>query len=235
MKLRRRLLYLFARPLLKSLLNVLWLTCKVKTIRGDEHAERIIRNGKPVIPCYWHQHHIFGLWYMLRLRKRGLKVGFLISPSRDGEIPAKIIESWGIRAIRGSSNRTGARALKELYEVITREGISPVNTSDGPTGPIHKFKPGAIMLAQMSGAPILPISWSASRYWRLASWDRFIIPKPFARITIAVGEPRFIERKFGMTELEPIQLELEQTLQALTRNAELTLKNIPDSQYAEEQ
>jgi len=224
MKLRRRLLYLFAKPLLKTLLNVLWLTCRVKTVIGEEHARQIINNGKPVIPCYWHQHHIFGLWYMLQLRKRGLKVGFLISPSRDGEVPAKIAESWGLRAIRGSSNRTGARALKELYEIITKEGISPVNTSDGPTGPIHKFKPGAIMLSQMSGAPILPISWAASRYWQLSSWDRFIIPKPFSRIAIAVGEPRYVDRQLGIAELEPIQYELEQTLQTLGQNASTALK-----------
>lgn len=219
MKLRRRLLYLFAKPLLKGLMKVLWLTCRVKAVIGEEHAEQILADGKPVIPCYWHQHHIFGIWYMLQLRKRGLKVGVLISPSRDGEVPAKIAESWGLRPIRGSSHRTGARALKELYEIITREGISPVNTSDGPTGPIHKFKPGAIMLSQMSGAPILPIAWAADRYWQLNSWDRFIIPKPFARIVLAVGEPRHVERQLGMTELAPIQEELEQTLQQLVKAA----------------
>lgn len=223
MKLRRRLLYRFAKPLLKGLLRGLWLTCRVKTVLGAEHTEQILREGTAVIPCYWHQHHIFGLWYMLQLRKQGLKVGFLISPSRDGEVPAQIAESWGLRAIRGSSNRTGARALKELYEIITREGISPVNTSDGPTGPLHKFKPGAIMLSQMSGAPILPVSWAASRYWQLGSWDRFIIPKPFARVVIAVGEPRHIDRQLGMTELEPIQHELEQTLQTLADEAQQAL------------
>ena len=224
MKLRRRLLSLFAKPLLKGLMNILWLTCRVKTVIGEENAERILADAKPVIPCYWHQHHIFGIWYMLQLRRHGLRVGFLISPSRDGEVPAKIAESWGLWAIRGSSHRTGARALKELYELITKEDISPVNTSDGPTGPIHKFKPGAIMLAQMSGAPILPLSWAADRYWQLSSWDRFIIPKPFSRIVIAVGEPRHIDRQLGMTELEPVQLELEQTLQDLTRTAEQALQ-----------
>jgi lysophospholipid acyltransferase (LPLAT)-like uncharacterized protein len=223
MKFRRRLIYLFAKPLIKGLLNTLWLTCRVKTVIGTEYADQILAASNPVIPCYWHQHHIFGIWYMLQLRKRGLKVGFLISPSRDGEVPAKIAESWGLRAIRGSSNRTGARALKELYELITREGISPVNTSDGPTGPIHKFKPGAIMLAQMSGAPILPLSWAADRYWQLSSWDRFIIPKPFARIVISVGESRYIDRQLGMTELEPIQHELEETLKRLQQEAEASL------------
>jgi hypothetical protein len=223
MKFRRRLLYLFAKPLIKGLLNTLWLTCRVKTVIGNEYADQILAAGNPVIPCYWHQHHIFGIWYMLQLRKRGLKVGFLISPSRDGEVPAKIAESWGLRAIRGSSNRTGARALKELYELITRDGISPVNTSDGPTGPLHKFKPGAIMLAQMSGAPILPLSWAADRYWQLSSWDRFIIPKPFAKIVLNVGEPRHIDRQLGMTELEPIQHELEETLKRLQQEAEASL------------
>jgi hypothetical protein len=80
------------------------------------------------------------------------------------------------------------------------------------------------MLSQMSGAPILPISWSASRYWQLSSWDRFIIPKPFSRVAIAVGEPRYVDRQLGITELEPIQHELEQTLQSLEQRASETLK-----------
>lgn len=219
----RKVLPKIAKPLLKGLLNILWLTCRVKTVLGDEHAEKVIKDGKPVIPCYWHQNHMFGIYYMLQLRKRGLKLGFLISPSRDGEVPAQIAESWGLRAIRGSSNRTGAKALKELYELITKEGISPVNTSDGPTGPIHKFKPGALMLAQMTGAPILPVSYSASSYWELKSWDKFIIPKPFSTVVIAVGEPRYVEKGIGMMEMEPVQKEMEDTLNNLAEQAKQAL------------
>ena len=219
-KWRRPIISIIAKPVLKGMLHTLWLTCRVKQIIGDEQANALISDDITMIPCYWHQDLMFGIYYMLQLRKRGLKVGFLISPSRDGEVPAQIVESWGLTAIRGSSNRTGARALRDLYQLISKERISPVNTSDGPTGPIHKFKPGAIMLAQMTGAPILPVTYAANRYWQLKSWDKFIIPKPFSTIAIAVGEPRYIGKELALDELAPIQQELEQTLSNLRQQAE---------------
>ena len=95
---------------------------------------------------------------------------------------------WAGRVIRGSSTHTGARALRDYYTALTKEKVSPVLTPDGPRGPRFKFKPGALLLAQMSGRPILPMAYAASRAW-LVKWDKFVIPKPFARIVIAIGEP----------------------------------------------
>ena len=147
---KRRITYAVFRPLLKLFLYFLWTTCRVKTIVNDEKAQQLIDKGKPIIPCYWHQMHIFGLWYMKKLAKRGLNVGFLISPSVDGEIPAQIIQGWGMTAIRGSSTRTGAKALRDMYNTIVKDKVSPLTTSDGPTGPIHEFKSGAVTLAQLT-------------------------------------------------------------------------------------
>lgn len=212
---KRKLSYSLLRPIVKLFISSFWWTCRVDKIIGDEHALKLIAKGDPLIPCYWHQMHIFGAWYMRKLQKRGLKIGFLISPSVDGEISAKLVQSWGAVAIRGSSNRTGARALKDMYNTIIKNKVSPVTTSDGPTGPVHEFKQGAVMLAQLTQAPMLPIAYAASRYWELKTWDKFIIPKPFSRIVIAIGEPHNIAKKLSAEEMEEERIKMEKDMNDL--------------------
>lgn len=187
--------------LVRALLNIIWKTCKVVKIEGEHHLETLINTKQPFIPVYWHQNHVYGAYLMLKLKKRGVNIGFLISPSVDGDMSAKIAESWGTVAVRGSSTRTGAKALRDLYQAMTKDNISPVNTSDGPTGPIHVFKPGAIMLAQLTKSELVPISYAASKYWQLKSWDKFIIPKPFAKIVITVGKPVTVDKTLSADEL----------------------------------
>lgn len=220
---KRKLGYSIIRPIVKLFITSFWWTCRVEKIIGDKHAITLIEKGEPIIPCYWHQMHIFGSWYMRKLQKRGLKIGFLISPSVDGEVPAKIIESWGAVAIRGSSNKTGARALKDMYNTITKDKVSPVTTSDGPTGPVHEFKQGAIMLAQLTQSPMLPIAYMASRYWELKTWDKFIIPKPFSRIVIAVGEPHSVDKKANAAKLEEERIRMETDMNNLSDVAKSAL------------
>lgn len=219
----RQLGYTIARPVLTLVLQAFWRSCRVEKIVGDEYAHSLIADGDPIIPCYWHQMHIFGAWYMRLLQQRGLTIGFLVSPSVDGEMPAKIVESWGAVAIRGSSNRTGARALKDMYHTITRERVSPVTTSDGPKGPVRYFKPGAVMLAQLTQSPMLPVAYAASSYWQLKTWDEFIIPKPFSRIVIAVGKPQLVKKKASAEELEQARSRMEESLNQLSELAHTSL------------
>jgi lysophospholipid acyltransferase (LPLAT)-like uncharacterized protein len=212
---QRNLGYAIIRPILQGVLTLFWWTCRVEKILGDERAQTLIDAGEPIIPCYWHQMHIFGSWYMRQLQKRGLKIGFLISPSVDGEVPARIVQSWGAVAIRGSSNRTGAMALRNMYTTITRDKVSPVTTSDGPKGPRREFKQGAVMLAQLTQSPMLPVAYAASRYWQLRTWDEFIIPKPFSRIVIAVGEPHRVAKKSSPEDLERARVDMEDAMNNL--------------------
>jgi len=227
MTLKRRLTYALLQPAIKGFLYFFWWTCRIKIIVGDEHAQKLIDKGDPIIPCYWHQMHIFGTWYMRNLQKRGLKIGFLISPSVDGEIIVKMVESWGASAIRGSSTRTGAKAMRDMYNTIVNEKISPVTTSDGPTGPIHEFKQGAVMLAQLTQAPILPMAYAASRYWQLKSWDKFIIPKPFSKIVIAVGAPHFVAKKLTAEELEQERKNIEKEMMECIKTAKEGITPLP--------
>ncbi|MFV1982106.1 MAG: lysophospholipid acyltransferase family protein [Thiohalomonadales bacterium] len=215
---KRNLTYIIVQPVIKGLLQFFWKSCSIEII-GTEFGDGIIKSGQPAILCYWHQQHIFGAYYALMLKDKGLKLGFLISPSVDGEVPARIVTSWGAHAIRGSSNRTGARAMRDLYQIITRDGISPVNTSDGPTGPAFKFKQGAVMLAQLTQAPMLPIAFAASSFWQLKSWDKFIIPKPFSKIVIAVGAPCNINKDATLEQQASMAKHMESTLNMLIESA----------------
>jgi lysophospholipid acyltransferase (LPLAT)-like uncharacterized protein len=98
--------------------------------------------------------------------------------------------------------------------VLVKDGISPIITPDGPRGPRFKFKMGAILLAQMSGRPMLPMAYAASRAW-LVKWDKFVIPVPFSRIAVAIGAPRYVPRTTAAAGIESLQAEMEQELQRL--------------------
>jgi len=222
MTFKRKLSYALLKPVLLFVVNFIWLTCKVKII-GQENMEKVVSKQKPVIPCYWHQQHLFCGWYMLQQIKRGMKVGFLVSPSVDGEIPAKIVSSRGATVIRGSSTHTGAQALRDMYQIIVKEGVSPVTTSDGPTGPIFKFKPGAAILSRMSAAPMLPIACAAKNAWYLGSWDRFMIPKPFTRVVVAVGELVSVDSLQLNSDLSPVQRQMEEAINAMIELAKQNL------------
>lgn len=206
----RRLLYRAGVPLGIGIIRAWWLTCRVVAVRGEPHLADALAKAPSLIPCYWHQHQLFCAKYLLEQRAR-LKVGWLISPSVDGELGAMAARRVGAHVIRGSSSHTGARALRDYYQALAKEDISPVITPDGPRGPRFKFKPGAILLAQMSGRPILPMAFAASHAWRI-KWDRFVIPVPFAHIAIAIGPPRYVPRTIDTVALERLQGEMEQEL-----------------------
>ena len=210
----RRALYAVAVPLASAIIRLWWLTCRVRRIDGDENLTAALAKAPSLVPCYWHQHQLFCARYLLQRRAQGLIPGWLISPSVDGELAAMMVTRAGARAIRGSSSHTGARALRDYYVALVKDNISPVVTPDGPKGPRFKFKPGPILLAQMSGRPMLPMAYAASRAW-LIQWDKFVIPVPFARISIAIGQPRYVARVLDAAGVESLQREMEQELKQL--------------------
>ena len=115
--------------------------------------------------------------------------------------------------------------MRDMYNLVVKQGISPVSTSDGPQGPIHTFKLGDVLLAQFTQAPLFPLAYAAENAWMLRSWDKFIIPKPFSKIVIAIGEPVPVPKGVVAEDLEPIRLKMENILKQLTANAQSALKN----------
>jgi len=221
----RLLLYKMLVPLGLGLVHLVWRWCKVVRVTGIENISAALARAPSFIPVYWHQHQLFCVKQLLELRSGGVKLGFLISPSVDGELGAMLVRSLGAEVIRGSSSHTGARTLRDYYQALAHEGISPAITPDGPRGPRWKFKPGAVLLAQLSQRPIIPMAFAASRAWRI-KWDRFVIPVPFARIAIVVGEPVYIAKGLDAKGLAELQIEMERNLLSLFRQASSTVKSL---------
>lgn len=192
-----------------GVLSALLGTCRVSR-KGFENFEAFHRRGEPVIFVLWH-----GRLLPCTYWSGSLRLVTLVSQHRDGEYIARIAERWGYTAVRGSSSRRGSGALRELVRHL-RDGRSLAITPDGPRGPRQVMKPGALLAAQLSGAPIIPCSGGASRSWRLGSWDRFLVPKPFARVRLACGEPVRVPRDADAGALREIGREVEARLNALT-------------------
>jgi len=220
----RRLLYALAVPVGLAIIRTWWASCRIVKVEGAEHLQAALQKSPSLVPCYWHQHQGFCAKYLLDQRGRGLAVGWLISPSVDGEIGAMLVGRVGGRVIRGSSSHTGARALRDYYLALVQENLSPVITPDGPRGPRFKFKPGAILLAQMSGRPMLPMAYAASRA-SLIKWDKFVLPWPGSRIVIAIGPPRYVPRVVDAAHIVRLQSEMEAELLRLFGLAREALKS----------
>jgi lysophospholipid acyltransferase (LPLAT)-like uncharacterized protein len=196
------------------LIKMFWRTCRVVRVVGDENTAQALSQSPSLIPVYWHQHQLFCSKYLLEQKPRGLKLGFLISPSVDGDIGVMMVSRFGGHSIRGSASHTGARALRDYYEALVKQGVSPSITPDGPKGPRFVFKPGAILLSQMSQRPMLPLAYAASRA-SLIAWDKFVVPWPFSRIVIAVWTPRQVPRTMQPAALEAMQKEMAGELKRL--------------------
>lgn len=164
------------------LVKLLSATWRIRRQRAEIFDGFFVR-GEPAVFTIWHGQI---LPMLVAHRDRGVAV--LISEHHDGEIIARIAERFGFRTVRGSSSRGASRALVELSRAL-EAGNSVAITPDGPRGPSRSFAPGALVAAQRAGVPVVPVGMSVSRAWHLNSWDRFVVPKPFARVTIAYGEP----------------------------------------------
>ena len=166
----------------KGVLRALGTTWRIRTVNRAPWLE-MRRAKRGFIFSLWHGQLLPLLWH-----HRGEGVVVLISEHKDGEVVARAATSLGFGLIRGSSSRGADRALISISREI-EAGKEVAITPDGPKGPSQKFAPGALVAAQRSNSFIVPIGVTADRAWRLKSWDRFMIPKPFARVTMAYGDP----------------------------------------------
>jgi lysophospholipid acyltransferase (LPLAT)-like uncharacterized protein len=138
----------------------------------------------------------------------------LISASRDGDFIATFIERSGYGTIRGSSSRKGVLALRQLVDTLAADG-NVLLTPDGPRGPVYQASPGIVFLAQKSGAPIVPIHMEYSSCWRMKSWDRFVVPRPFAKLRAIFGAPVHIPPLKDSEEFERERLRLQNAMMSL--------------------
>ena len=138
----------------------------------------------------------------------------LISASRDGELLADAIKRFDYDVVRGSSSRLGASAILQLSQTLA-SGRDVVITPDGPRGPVYELGPGIVFLAQKSGAAVVPVNIEYSSCWRLKSWDRFILPRPFAKVHVIIGSPHHVELSDTPAQFEAERQRLQQAMMAL--------------------
>ena len=156
-------------------------------VRHRQHLAAVRDGGRSFVFLLWHDALLPLLW-----QHRGEGVVILVSEARDGLYLAEYARHLGYGKVTGSSTRGGVRALLGAVKAL-QSGTPVAVTPDGPRGPRRTVKPGALAAAQRAGVPVLPIHAGASRAWRLSSWDRFMIPKPLARLMICYGAPFEVE------------------------------------------
>lgn len=206
---------------LLRLILLLGRTLRVAAIVGEDRVERLIESEKPAIFAFWHNRlYVCGLFLRRLIRERGLELATLASLSRDGELVTRMALAEGFQVVRGSTSRGGLGSLLELYRKLARDRVSVVTAPDGPRGPAYRAQPGTVMLARLAGAPIVPLAFAAERAWRLKSWDRLILPKPFSRVAIAVGEPLAVAADLPDDALQAESERLSRQLDVLVRTAE---------------
>ena len=166
--------------------------------------------AEPLIWLFWHN-RVLIMPYLQKKVARERQGKVLTSPSKDGEIIAQIMERFGHGAIRGSSNKRPAAALREMVREI-QEGRDMVITPDGPRGPRYVFQKGAIKLAQLSGAPLMPVHLRYGAAWRLKTWDGFVIPRPFTTARLTVGPLVRVPRKADAAALEAFREGIEREM-----------------------
>ncbi len=188
--------------------------CRTLTwhVEGEEHYIAAVRSGRPPILACWHGRILPGL---VHFKHRGIVA--LASQNFDGEWIARILSKFGYRLARGSSSRGGARALVQMRRDLL-EGRPVVFTVDGPRGPARVAQAGAAWLAGASGHPLLPFHIEADRSWMLGSWDRGLVPKPFSRVTVVIGEPITVSSTDAAT-VEKGRTEIERALESLETRA----------------
>ncbi|HMV81566.1 MAG TPA: lysophospholipid acyltransferase family protein [Blastocatellia bacterium] len=196
---KQRLIIRLAGLLLYWLIRAICVTVKFEIVGGKNHTE-----DEPLIYCFWHNRIPTATYFW---RRRGIVV--MSSQSFDSEYIARFIQRFGYGTAKGSSTRGARAGLIQMIRAV-RAGKSAAFTVDGPRGPIYEAKPGALLLAAKANAAILPFSISLDRCWRLPSWDRIEIPKPFARAVVVIGERLYIEDGNNKAELERFQRALEE-------------------------
>ena len=193
-------------------IKLLMLSCRVAETAGLESvAEALAESGGGAVYATWHQRmsyhfHHFG--------KR--HVTMMISRSRDGEYAAAVARWLGFKNVRGSSTRGGSQALKELVARITQGEIAGM-LADGPQGPPRIAKTGSVVMARDTGVPLIGVSWGGDRCWVFNSWDRYLLPKPFSRVSVCYAEPIFVPRSAQGEELRRYCTIFEQRLNEATR------------------
>ena len=193
------------------------------TMRFEEiHPEipkEFLEKGIPAIGAFWH-----GRLLMMPIIYKGKKLSFLVSPHRDGQVVGKALKRFGFHPILGSTTRKGFSSFKQMIKA-RQNGSDIALTPDGPRGPRYCVQIGVIELAKLTGRPVIPLTFSASKKRVFKTWDLFLLPYPFSKGVFIWGEPIHVDRHGNRDHLEERRLLLENRLNELTEKADHYFNN----------
>ncbi len=218
---RSRAVQGLASWLIAQYIRLIWITSRWSSV-GIEYPEALWQGEKAGIIAFWHGR----LMMMPYAWKRGVPFDMLSSTHPDGRIIAYAVRAFGITNIFGSSSKGGTTALRAILSSLKNSrsiGITP----EGARGPRMRISQGVIAIAKMSGAPILPLTYSMRRRKLLGSWDRFLFPLPFTEGIFIWGEPLSVPRNADQETQEALRQELESRMNALTAEADRRMGHIP--------
>ena len=200
----------------------IWMICS--TLRFEVSSEDGAQDPRSfperkTIATFWHRGVFTALYYF---RHRGISV--MTSRSYDGEYIAGIASRFGLLPVRGSSSRGAVSALLGMFDVIEDGGVAAF-TIDGPRGPKYVAKPGPILLAKKSGAPIRCFYIAVAQGWTLRSWDDLVIPRPFSQVHIRWSAPLTVPADADQEQMTRLHEEMQRTLERVTAYAQNTVES----------
>jgi lysophospholipid acyltransferase (LPLAT)-like uncharacterized protein len=209
----KKIIYRLVEWLGPWLILLIGYTLRIRRV-NYEPVKQLVNEKKP---------HLFSLWHgrmfvpMFVHRQQGIIP--MISQHADGEMITRVVKKLGYGSVRGSSTRRGKEAFHELVDHLKSEGVGAM-LPDGPTGPRHHFKPGTLFIASKADCPLVPVTFAAKSCWRVGSWDRFVVPKPFSKCVIFYGDPVEIPPQIPEDEMEQWRFKLEEIMVGLVKSAE---------------
>ena len=212
-KIRNAITSQLATALLYRLIRAYSWTFRIKVENEDDWLTHL-KNGGTVLICIWHQQFFPAIRYFKKYQK--YNPSLMISRSRDGEIIAGVAKRTGWHPVRGSSSRGGSEALHGMIDRLKASRLSG-HVVDGPRGPAGIVKSGVIRMAHTTGAMIVPFYTSADRAWYMNSWDKFVLPKPFAKVTLRFGQMIKFDPSENNEDFEKQRLHLEKIMRMKLR------------------
>ena len=195
-------------PLVYGLMRIWFATFRV-TSHGTEFVNARRDRGERIIAAFWHYGFLYVFYYL-----RDWRAAVMVSASQDGEYIARLARRFGHKPVRGSSHQRGFRALREMLEAL-KDGASAGIVADGSQGPARRAQAGGILMASRSGVPLLPVAWAAHPVIRFKSWDRTLVPLPFARLVLHQGPALHVPPNLDAAGIEHWRQILEDELNRL--------------------
>jgi lysophospholipid acyltransferase (LPLAT)-like uncharacterized protein len=197
----------------KTLIDLLFM-CSIVHIRGRNAIESILASRQYIF-AFWHSRIL-----LVSYLHKGWNAAILVSNSADGEIIAQILQRQGHTTVRGSTGKGGTRAVARIIREMRANNRVGGVVPDGPQGPRYKVQPGVVFLAQKTGCPIIPVTYSAKWCKVFNSWDRFMLPSPASPCLLTYGKPIWVPADGNMDQIGQCTQALENELMRITKEAD---------------